>query len=123
MHDERHRLVAGFMSASTSRINSSLIPPYVAAALPALPSKAPMAAPVSGAANTRPARKPAPVQARMLVKAGNGFLKGRQTTLPRQREQRNKSLIIYFEKKAGVTAEPPATQYHVARFLSCACLE
>jgi hypothetical protein len=38
----------------------------------------------------------------------------------RQQELHNKTcLVFYFEKKAGVTAEPPAPQYHVARFLSC----
>jgi hypothetical protein len=44
-----------------------------------------------------------------------------RTVRTRQREQHNKNLFFYFEKKVGVTAEPPAPQYHVARFLSCAC--
>jgi hypothetical protein len=39
----------------------------------------------------------------------------------RQREQHNKTLVFYFEKKAEVTPAPPAPQYHVAGFLSCAC--
>jgi hypothetical protein len=41
----------------------------------------------------------------------------------RQREQYNKTLGFYFEKKVGVTAELPVPHYHVARFLSCACFK
>ena len=41
-------------------------------AVPAPPSKAPMVAPVSGAATARPARKPTAVQPRMLATPGNG---------------------------------------------------
>jgi hypothetical protein len=40
--------------------------------------------------------------------------------LSRQKQEDNKTLFFYFEKKVGVTAEPPAPHYHVARFLSCA---
>ena len=37
----------------------------------------------------------------------------------RRQEYGNKTEFIYFEKKAGVTAEPPVSHYHAARFLSC----
>ena len=40
-------------------------------------------------------------------------------TLPRQREEDNKTLVFCFEKKAGVTATPPGHHHHVARFLFC----
>src|SRR5262245_30948452 len=64
--------VPGFIIVSTSRTKSSLIPTPAAVALPAPPNTAPMAAPASGAATTRPARKPTALQPRMLATVGNG---------------------------------------------------
>jgi hypothetical protein len=46
-------------------------------------------------------------------------MKTRGMVRTRRQEQDNKAEFIYFEKKVGVTAEPPAPHYHVARILSC----
>ena len=64
--------VPGFISPSTSRTKSSLIPTELAATEPMPLTTAPTAAPASGAATTRPAMKPTAVQARLLDSAGNG---------------------------------------------------
>jgi hypothetical protein len=64
--------VPGFIIASTSRTKSSPIPTRAARAVPAPPSSTPTAAPVSGAATTRPAMKPAAAQLRTPATAGNG---------------------------------------------------